>query len=341
MKFLKYQIAVLAAAMAFFADALPAYAQTAPDYGLQWVAIGDPGNRGAVLSEVPSRPQLASQNLGAVSYEYRMTQTEITTSQWFEFVQAYAPYYDGVGSSVAFTGLNITNFGSSYFITSGVNAPTIMSWEYAARYCNWLHNDKALTREAFESGAYDVSTFTLNPDGSTNHQLTRSPGAKFWIPSRDEWIKATYWDPDKNDGAGGYWRHPGGSDVPLISGPPGSGAQTNAGANGSLTVVGAYPEVSAPWGLLDTSGGLKEWTEQLSNPDLRFVRQIRGSDAGNSGYATLDAIDGFAGVGGTSGPFAGLRLASIIPAPHSAAVLGLLLVPIASRRRTCSHGGVV
>lgn len=106
--------------------------------------------------------------------------------------------------------------------------PIEPSWEMAARYSNWLHNGKVNAAWAFENGAYDTSTFVVNPDGSTQHQLQHNPDARFWIPTYDELMKATYYDPNRyGPGQEGYWTYPNKRTVQNIPGPPGVGT-TNA-----------------------------------------------------------------------------------------------------------------
>ena len=95
--------------------------------------------------------------------------------------------------------------------------------------------------------------------------MVREPGARFFLLNQDEWTKAVYYDPDRfGEGQGGYWRYPDGSDTPLIPGAPGVG-QTSGGwdyvaAGATHPDVGAYG-VETPWGLLDASGGVREWLE--------------------------------------------------------------------------------
>ena len=83
-----------------------------------------------------------------------------------------------------------------------------ISWRMAAIYANWLHNDKSTARSAFLNGAYDVSTFGyINGDVATD-QAAHHPSARYWIPTLDEMIKASNYDPNKPnlDGTtGGYW----------------------------------------------------------------------------------------------------------------------------------------
>lgn len=290
-----------------------------PDYDFDWVVICDPGNRGFEGGPVG---QLAGR--GSLDYIYRFSQTEVTVSQWFEFVQAYAPYAGDKADDKAFTGFFISIVGppgnpSSYQIVPGFeNYPTDMSWRIAARYVNWLHNGKENTSEAFETGVFDTSTFTVNGDGTYNDQVTHSPDATFWIPTLDEWIKGVYYDPDANGGEGGWWHHPDSSDTPLIVGPPGKG-ETNASAwAGAVPAfplgVGFYPEIQSPWGLLDGSGGMREWTEEIAN-SLHSQRKTKGSSffSDDFSYQWEDGILTSQSAFVWTAGLRGLRVASAVP----------------------------
>jgi len=326
-------IPALLTASALAAAAAPATAQPEPpSYGLNFLRVGSPGNRATIPSEVPNRPYL---EIGAVGYEYRMARTEIDTTQWFEFVQAYAPYWNGSPSDPSFTSMWIVPSPGGYRILEGFeHAPAQISWRVAARYCNWLHNGKNPQQWAFESGAYDTSTFTVSPNGVYNDQRMRSPGAQFWIPSRDEWAKAAYYDPDRY-GAGqeGYWAFPNGTNEPLVSGLPSAGGQTNAGYAFPSQIIAmpveSYPGVRSPWGLLDLSGGVHEWSEDQSGfPGLRWYlgSRLRGS-------VGEDQLDWFGIVSDPTFLPAGLRIASAVPPPATVAVLGLGLLITQRRRR--------
>jgi hypothetical protein len=309
----------------------PAHAGPPPSYGLDFVTIGDPGNRPVNKEEGPRFfPPFSGKDfeVGRVNYRYRMARTEISVGKWLEFVNSYAPYYDGPTNWSEFTSQWIVfdnNQGKYRAIAGSENYAADMGWRYAARYANWLHNGKTLDQAAFVSGAYDTSTFGTNPDGSFTDQLERSPGARFWIPNLDEWTKAMHWDPGMNNGDGGYWRYPHSSNLEPIVGAPGQG-QTNAGT-GLFYDVGAYTDVMSPWGLLDGSGGQAEWLE-LADITNR-VRATRGSGWSLSTF--FDQID----LPGSSFPTAprGLRLVSSVPSPGATLPCLLLAISLFQRNR--------
>lgn len=303
-----------------------ATAQPAPDYDFQWQTVGSPGNRAANAQEAP----FLIPPHGSVDSSFRITRTELTVSQYFQFLTAYRPYITGSPADISITGFWIRWNGSSYSMIPGSeHYAADMSWRMAARYCNWLENGKATARAAFESGAYDTSTFTQNSDGTLNDQISHTPGANFWIPTLDQWIKAVYYDPNRyGPGQDGYWRYPGSSDSVLTPGLPQDGGQTSAGIQGLLGIdAGSYPEVQTPWGLLDASGGVTEWTETLHDVGPRS-RWSGGSYTGDLSLLIDDRID-FPNIGGA---YTGLRVASVVPAPLTAlpVVSGLLFL---TRRR--------
>lgn len=330
---MKQTLPILFAVISSLAVLHPAVAQS--DYGLDFVTIGAAGNRATRPDEVPYAPDLS---IGAVPYEYRITRTELTVQQYCEFVRAYAQYYPDARYDSFFTGIWIhanydSETGPVTFDYNPVvaNFPTTLTWRFAARYCNWLQNGKALNQAAFESGAYDTSTFTKNADGSINDQPVHSPGAKYWIPTENEWVKAAFYDP-KKDGVGGYWQYPNGTDTPLIPGPPGVG-QTNAGTWAGDTSgwfpVGSYPDTKSPWGLLDVSGGVSEWNEDLAID----VRVTRGTYRLSQFPEWTDRIEQSSGSLVYIDQWNGLRLASMVPSPSGVLIILLGSTGYIGRRR--------
>jgi formylglycine-generating enzyme required for sulfatase activity len=241
-----------------------------PDYGFQWAIIDHPGN--APYSVPPNIGQ--PRTVGRVDYTYRISKTEMSAADWAPFANANLRIGDPWE-----TGLNayfgqMLDIGPGGILQPRTDIPAgdrlnlgSVTWYDAARYCNWLHNGKAETREAMEYGAYDLRGFLPNPNPIT--PPTRLPGATFFLPTDDEWVKAVHFDPNRyGTEQPGYWDYPYASDSPPVPGPVGVG-NTNAGYHPQTDPllsfrVGAYTYVSSPWGLLDASGGVSEWLETPS-----------------------------------------------------------------------------
>lgn len=312
-----------------------------PDYDFPWATIGSPGNAPYVG---PTGDGSSFPPVGDVNYVYRIAKMEVTTAQWLEFANATAamnePYRIGQGPVGAYHIAGTLPNGHFTFALSNVPnaglAPVQgITWRNAARYCNWLHNNKGNTLAALETGAYDTSTFgqALDSNGIPyfTDALTHLPGAKFWIPTVNEWIKAAHYDPNRyGPGQGGYWNYSTSSDTPPIIGPQSAGGQTNAGytnyADIPTFLLGAHPNTTSPWGLLDVSGGSQEWQEDVSS-ESRRSRSHDGSYAPtqfdpDANPLHLDLIYG-------SGSFTanaelsniGLRVASAVPEPSTFLIL--------------------
>lgn len=305
-------------------------AEVTTSYGVEFVTVGAPGNRDTVPFEVPLFPEMA---VGGVGYEYRLSRTEITTRQWLPFVRAYAPYIQAAGGGsaggAAFTSLNIYRSGGQYHVVEGtIDWPVAVSWRIAARYANWMHNRQSAEAWAFESGAYDTSTFGVNAQGFVTDQRHHAPGARFWLPTLDEWYKGVYYDPDRyGPGQGGYWLHPGSSNEELISGPPEMfGAQTNAGfgvpPGPTGMAAGQYPDTQTPWGMLDASGGVREMSEDDPYEAKGWAPEHRyafGSYYREPTFSVHDRLDWGPGLTGLDSIEGGIRLAAgVVPAPGAA-----------------------
>ncbi|MBL0922675.1 MAG: SUMF1/EgtB/PvdO family nonheme iron enzyme, partial [Phycisphaerales bacterium] len=211
------------------------------------------------------------------------------------------------------------------------NKPMRASWRMAARFANWLHNDQADAAWAFETGAYDTSTFgtTQNEHGINvlTDQQQRSEGARFFIPTADEWKKAGFYDPNRyGEEDGGWWLYPTTSDTAPYAAAPEFGGETNGGPfpPGQIRPldVGSYPHVQSPWGLLDVSGGAHEWMEDFQNPAVPSSRLAGGTSI----YfpSPTEVGDHLTVLGGLSpADLTGIRLASVIPSPSPIAVLAV------------------
>ena len=328
----------------------PPGVQTLTAYGKEFAVVAAPGN-----APYSSLFGLASNGRGSVNYEYGIARTEVSASEWIAFVTAYAPYVKPEDDHSGFTStliVDITPPASPArvfaFEERHRNVAVAMNWRMAARYCNWLQNDRRTDRAAFESGVYDTSTFTRNADGTVNDNTTHSPNAKVWIPSADEWVKAAYYDPNRfGAGQGGYWDYLNGKDRLSIPGYPSEGGETLAGREigPRYSDIGEYANVQSPWGLFDTSGGEIEWTstpQALPGTTTVFPGEVYtwGSP---SFTPDADISEGLfiSGRGGATsfGP-EGLRLAAAVPTPNAGA-LAVFVACWMNRLRLPRFGGRV
>ncbi|MGP1310928.1 MAG: SUMF1/EgtB/PvdO family nonheme iron enzyme [Phycisphaerales bacterium] len=334
--------------------------------------IGDVGNAPATVENWHAGGA-STRQAGRVDYRYRISTTEVTWGQYHEFLQAYAPVmpsnfrfgivgdyivngdFDIQPSPIEFVGLS----GSvpQYSLDqSRANEPATAGWRFFARMVNWLHNGKKAAGEVvsadFEIGAYDTSTFGRVDEGPfgvphLTDQDRRSPGARFWIPSGDELLKAMHYDPNKDgQGNAGYWDYGHSSDT-VTPGDPAQGGETNAGFGAQWPAgqhrpldVGSYADAQSPWGLLDGVGGAPEWTEEWDFPSdpfdgLQNDRMIFNSAAFRNVELGRLFPDGIPTWNDESPWFhdATLRLAAAIPAPGGAGVLALGALLTARRRR--------
>lgn len=319
-----------------------------PGYDFNWAAIGSVNNPG-----VPASFGGPLRGRGSVGYEYRISTLEITSAQWLEFVNTYTTQSEDLAHFGTF-GLiwgaesdpDYAGPGQRWRLipshsTAAMNPVYGINWRDAAMYCNWLHNDKQPTLDAIANGAYDASTFTFNPDGTFNDQAAHSPGAKYWIPTLDEWMKAVHFDPNRfGEGQPGWWLHSNSSDTLAVPGLPGIGETSATLGRTSFDAfgipLGAYPQTRTPWGLLDASGGAEEWTEEILFPFQGH--RNRGTDGPSIvldefAYQLGDRADRLSGGSTpTAGVLASFRIASAVPPPATIAV-GWSLIWITTRRK--------
>ena len=331
----------------------PSHGQTPPDYDFLWSRIGATGN--APYSG-PDETSMNVNGRGRVDYEYRMSTLEVTSGQWLEFLNTYSmsatpprlfsnrnPVYWGGGVDGTYSGP-----GRRFILNPNIPNASLLpvasiSFDMSMLYCNWLHNGKGTSPSAIATGAYDT---TVIPDGIDIPQSLyplRSPDARFWIPSLDEWIKAAHFDPNRyGEGQSGWWTYRNRSEEPGTPGPPGLGT-TSAGWEGDSfgewrIPLGSYTDQMSPWGLLDTSGATAEWIEEIAgvDPSQTDERWTMGPSAGGTPLALpfYERIS-FAFPENASGAaLSGLRIASVVPAPGGVAIMMFGAVQLTRRRRS-------
>lgn len=319
-----------------------ASAQLIPSYGHDFVTVGAVGNAPYDAHPVPWFPPPLAHNRGSVGYQYRISRTEIVTSQWIEFVNSFSvkgPAWQGFGDAF-YRGAEIDptyqGTGRRWRLRDTPQAEQFpvygITWREAAQYANWLHNDRVPEEWAIADGAYDTSTFVPNPAGGVMDQKTHHPGARFWIPTLDEMLKAQHYDPDRfGPGQGGWWEYSNSSDVAPVGGLPGVG-EANTGFTlpnfGHYDIpAGSYPEFQTPWGLLDAAGGAQEWTEEFYIQSPATERATKGSWAGGApvGPEVLDRAWGLSSfLPSIRDGVIGLRIASAVPPPSTLTLVAFM-----------------
>ncbi len=233
---------------------------------LETVLVGEPGN----LPDVHGR--------GAVPYVYRIGIYEVTAAQYVEFLNAKAKsnklglYEETMAHPER--GCGIRQLGKEgrfiYDLSPhAANRPVLgVSFWSACRFVNWLHNGQG--NGDTETGAYTLNGYHDN-DGRT---IQRNAGARWYLPSVDEWHKAAYFDPTKPGGPG-YWSYPTRSDTrPTRAAEEASAATYNNGTYLSpvTTPVGTYQKAASPFGTFDQAGNVYEWTDSVVNGAHRALR---------------------------------------------------------------------
>jgi formylglycine-generating enzyme required for sulfatase activity len=270
---------------------------------IETVPVGDPGN-----SNDPATGDL----YGGVRYNYRIAKYETTVGQYTAFLNAVAATdrYGLYNSYMAtdFSTASIAQNGSSgsykYSVIGSPNHPiTYVSWGSIARFANWLHNGQPTGAEG--PGTTETGAYTLN--GATTDAalmaVTRNAGAKWFVPTENEWYKAAYYQPSAQGGdSDSYWSFPmiTNSD-PYSDQPPGAtpddarvanfysndglanGYDDGFAVTGStsytygpnynyLTDVGAYTSSASYYGTFDQGGNAYEWNETAVSGLYRGLR---------------------------------------------------------------------
>jgi formylglycine-generating enzyme required for sulfatase activity len=303
---------------------------------ISWSKVGDPGNAAD------------ASGFGAVAYSYSIGTYDVTADQYAAFLNAVAasdPYglwNPGMANGPTPCGINRSgNSGSySYSVAPGHGSFPVnwVSWSNAARMANWLQNGQPnnliVSGQSENANTTEDGAYTLN--GATSNDalmaVTRNTGAKYFIPSEDEWYKAAFY---KGGGTNaGYWRYATQSNTTPINTLPDTGNHANfydyyGTGNGGftdpvnlLTPVGSFNLSPGPYGTFDMDGELFQWNEGILNAQPQLPNSVRGIRGGahNDPSDYLPSSYRDADYPSFSSDEYGFRLASV-PEPSSIALV--------------------
>lgn len=311
------------------------------EYGIEFVSVTDPGNIPFTGGPGYAGDYGASLNVegrGRVDYHYRVSRSELTAGRYLAFLNIFAPQSAELADALKPSGGGLReDFLASLGVPGDVwelspgqpmaeRSPVGLTWRQSAMYVNWLHNGMPADPASLTTGAYEIdlsqSPFLDPPE--------HNPGARYWIPSIDEYMKAVHYDPHKNGEGPGWWLYPHASDEPPTTGLPGEGetirgitqdeVEAYFGTRGATLIgfpLGLYPGTQSPWGVTDVLGGMAEWMEGSVEfgVGLRPINRVTNFADPRDGHELVFAIDD-----ATPGTFGGLRIATVIPAPPAVGV---------------------
>ncbi len=302
-----------------------------------WATVGNTGNAADF------------NGFGSVSYEYNISTTEVTNAQYTLFLNKVAatdPF--GLYNTQMednFGGISRSGTPGNFTYTAQIgrenNPVTFVSWFDSIRFINWLHNGQA--NGDTETGVYTLLGGTPTPSNADT--IVRDTGAKYFLPSADEWYKSAYHD-STSGMAGNYFLFATGSDSVPISDQPGdnpsavnyrnddglangfndgfaiTGSTDGPGATNSnpFSDVGAYIDAESPYGTFDQNGNVWEWNETSGGNSTRGF----GGGSWNSPGVNLQSTIFLFSNNPTSENFnTGFRIASLVPEPASILLISL------------------
>ena len=284
-----------------------------------------------------------------------MGTTEVTNAQYAAFLNVKAAtdprglYNVAMGTEV-WGGITCSGSDGSYTYSPRPNMadkPVVyVSWYDSLRFANWLNNGQG-------DGDTETGAYTILFEDHYGGGITRNTGATWFLPSRDEWYKAAYYQPAAEGGdSDDYWYFATRSNsIPTIATANAVGDISNPGPNvvnyergadwngenGNLTTVGsAGPLSESFYGTSDQAGNAIEWVDTLVPRPVAgpYPAYLGGVFAGD--YEAMVSIWQYRWYAPALGEFnhIGFRVATIPePTTYVMASLGLVSLFVARRRR--------
>ncbi len=300
---------------------------SAQNIGVDWVDVGDAHNENDWTG------------WGAVPYEFKISRHEAVNSEYAAFLNAVAAsdpmelYNEAMGSHAIVGGITRSGSDGSYTystIAGFEQKPVVfVSFWDAVRFVNWIHNGQPVGAQG--AGTTEDGAYTLSQQAIDDNSVDRHPEGSVYLPSRDEWYKAAFYDPGLKD----YHTYPMGAGQGECVAPAfDSGSSANCdnvvGDIGELTDVGAYGASPSPYGTFDQGGNADEWNDTRPTG---FQRQVCGG-SWDTFLSHLIANQNFGTLPWAENDNIGFRIVSAaVPEPGSLLMGGTCLLVLAWLRR--------
>lgn len=266
-----------------------------------YVLCDDAGNKGDIVNQYK----------GYVGYDFYIAKFELTNSEYCHFLNAvartgdpYKLYNENMSRSICGGIDRISKGDTSYYyiVKDGYERKPVVYIHYCdlARYANWLHygcpntgkSEIGTTEGDASNGAYNTTDFEDVRSGKKTvyeEWGKRNVGAKYFIPSEDEWYKAAYYDPTI---IGGRKYH----DYPTRTSDAPAYFQANYLVGDSIlnpktfiVDVDCFPNAASYFGTQQQGGNVWEWTEDWQY-GIVGCRGLRGGSWSYTSYG-LNAIN--------------------------------------------------
>ena len=281
----------------------------ANQFTLDFTSIGNAGN-GADTT-----------GYGSVGYDYRIGTYDISQNQ--------------IDAATA-SGLSNVVAGA----WSGDLPAANMSWYESAAFVNWLNTSKGFQPAynlTWSGSTWSMALWTVTDAGYDANNLYRNSLAKYFLPSENEFYKASY---GKSDGSG-YYLYPTASDNAPTAVESGTTDGTAVFDNVTSQPASIYQAGGlSPYGTMGQGGNVWGWEENAfweGNVDPTAGRGIRGGSITYTSLFLQSSPRSYVLLPDSSFTDVGFRVASVsaVPEPSTYALCGLgaLVMGMAYRRK--------
>ena len=166
-------------------------------------------------------------SFGSVNYSYQIGRYPTTNYEYSEFLNntattgyngnvnqsasaglwVYSPLMSGCYGGIDRVGSGTLSVPFSYSVQTNMSLKPVrfIDRKMAARYTNWLHNNKQSGWKYQQSGVY---SFTANTNDFAASGWIRSSCALYFIPDENEWYKSAYYaGTNSNNTTSNYWTY--------------------------------------------------------------------------------------------------------------------------------------